>query len=64
MISDVLFEAQESIKEYLKHPATKGCYTGKMLESIIDLLNKMSAIQTILDLPPNFGKTKGESNGK
>ena len=50
MISDTLSEAVSDIDYYLeKHSA---CYTGKMREAIIDLKDRMQAIQWVLDFPP------------
>lgn len=49
MISDVLFDASEDIKQYLTDPAFHGCYKGETERRIVGLLRHMRYVQWLLD---------------
>lgn len=54
MISDTLSNAAVEIRNYLKHPATTGCYTGETRQRIEKLLAEMDALRIFLDTSPSM----------
>ncbi|WP_156948864.1 hypothetical protein [Bradyrhizobium sp. WSM1417] len=50
MISDTLHDAAEEIRQYLKELPDAYADTAPL---IVDLLAKMDAVRTLLDLPPD-----------
>ena len=52
MVSDVLFEAVEGLRYYLKQPTFKDVYTGKFRTRIEKLVTEMEAMRVVLDTPP------------
>ena len=52
MVSDVLAEACDQIRKYLKDPVYADMYVGKMRDEIVHLLEQMDRLRAKLDLPP------------
>ena len=52
MVSDVLFDAVEGLRHYLKSPTYKDTYIGTTRKRIEALVTEMDALRTELDTPP------------
>ena len=52
MISDVLAEACDQIREYLEDPVFADTYAGKMRDEIERVVGEMDRLRAKLDLPP------------
>jgi len=52
MISDVLFEALEAIKEYQTDPVVGKCYES-LKQDLGVLTTVMEGVQVLLDMPPD-----------
>jgi hypothetical protein len=55
MISDVLSDAVDRIREYLDDPVYATVYSGELRERIERLVQQMDRIRAELDLPPTPG---------
>jgi hypothetical protein len=52
MVSDVLFDAVDGLRYYLKEPTFRDVYTGKLRKRIEHLVKEMESIRVELDCPP------------
>jgi hypothetical protein len=52
MISDVLSDAYDQIREYLDSPEFDDTYSGSLREEIERLVREMDRIRALLDRPP------------
>ncbi len=60
MISDVLVEACEQIKQYLDDPVFAGAYSGTVRDEIVRVVDEMDRLRGVLDQPPTAASPRPE----